>query len=132
MTARILVVDDNPDIAGMLSDLLSLAGHDTQVAPNGARALERIAERDYDLIISDLMMPELDGAGLWRELSRRHPHYAERLIFMTGAQDPSSLAFLAGTGAPVLKKPFTLTDVNRHIDLALGDPAADAGRSADL
>jgi two-component system NtrC family sensor kinase len=119
MTARILVVDDNPDIAGMLADLLALAGHDTQVAPNGARALERLAERDFDLIISDLMMPELDGAGLWRELRRRHPGYAARVIFMTGAQDPSALAFLHGADVPVLRKPFTMVEVNREVRHAL-------------
>jgi CheY-like chemotaxis protein len=126
MTARILVVDDNADIAGMLSDLLSFAGHDTQVAANGAQALECVEAHDFDLIISDVMMPELDGAGLWRELARRYPRYTRRVIFMTGAQDPSALAFLAGRNVRVIRKPFTIGDVIREVCLAL-DTAATGG-----
>jgi CheY-like chemotaxis protein len=126
MIAKILVVDDNPDIAGMLSILLSLAGHETQVATNGEDALGRLAEHDFDVIISDVMMPQLDGAGLWRELGRRHPQYTERMIFMTGAQDPSILAFLDRVAAPVLWKPFTIGDVTREVELVLDAATAAA------
>lgn len=127
MTARILVVDDNPHVAGMLSDLLSISGHHADIARNGARALERLAEREFDLIISDVMMPELGGEGLYRELERRHPRYLERLIFMTGRHDREVVAFLGDAPVPVLRKPFSIADVRRHVRAALDTSATSAG-----
>jgi CheY-like chemotaxis protein len=119
VAVRILVVDDNGDIAGMLGRLLTSAGHHADVAANGARALERVAEREFDVILSDVTMPELDGIGLYRELAARHPRYLRRVIFMTGGQDPRVLAFLEEVAAPVLQKPFSLGDLAREIRAAL-------------
>ena len=52
-----------------------------KTAVNGAVALDKLQERDYDLILSDLRMPELDGPGLYKELERRHPDLLHRIIF---------------------------------------------------
>ncbi|MBI1958577.1 MAG: hypothetical protein HYS36_05035, partial [Candidatus Rokubacteria bacterium] len=58
-------------------------------------------------ILSDIKMPELDGPGLYRELERRHPDLASRVIFLTGDRlAPGTAEFLGRTGAPVLTKPF--------------------------
>ena len=55
-------------IAGLAGD-----GHRVETAANGTIALATLGEGAYDLIFSDLRMPEVDGPGLWRELERRHP-----------------------------------------------------------
>lgn len=58
-----LVVDDEPEIAHMLTEILTQSGHQVDIASNGAEALELVARRDYDRIVSDTKMPVLDGTG---------------------------------------------------------------------
>ena len=70
---RLLIVDDDPEIALTLAEMLEPDGHAIDIAENGAEALERLEDQSYDLIISDLRMPELDGPGLYRELGARFP-----------------------------------------------------------
>ncbi len=107
---HILVVDDEPRIARPLADALAAEGYEIDVAVNGQRALEKIKDRAYDLIFSDLRMPELDGVGLYQELERQRPDLLQRLIFVTGAiEHPDYQRFLAQTSVPVLAKPFGLS-----------------------
>jgi CheY-like chemotaxis protein len=107
---HILVVDDEPLIAQPLADALAAEGYEIDVAVNGQRALEKINDRAYDLILSDLRMPELDGVGLCQELERRRPDLLRRMIFITGAiEHPDHQSFLAQTQVPVLAKPFSLS-----------------------
>ncbi len=116
----ILVVDDEPEVAGVLADLLSADGHQVETAANGALALEKLQARAYDLILSDLRMPELDGPGLYREVARRHPELRGRVIFLTG--DTLSLEireFVDKTGAPSLSKPFAFEEVRRVVQRVL-------------
>jgi DNA-binding response OmpR family regulator len=103
----------------MLSHLLRAAGHQADVAPNGKRALEQIAASDFDVIVSDVMMPELDGAGLYRELIARHPRYLGRVIFMTAGYDPIETGLLDDASLPVLHKPFSFGDLSREIRAAV-------------
>ena len=68
--ARILLVDDDSLITQLIVDMLSLDGHDVDTAPNGIAALNRVQRRRYDLILTDLHMPELDGwAGHRRQVA---------------------------------------------------------------
>jgi DNA-binding response OmpR family regulator len=85
-------------------------------AKNGREALEKIAACSYDLILSDLRMPELDGVGLYRELERHAPRLLQRLIFLSGTADSAEyVRFLEGTGALVLCKPFDIDTLQRLI-----------------
>lgn len=119
----ILVVDDEPEIAGVLAELLALDGHRVETAPNGLVALEKLRERPYDLVVSDLRMPELDGPGLWRELERQSPALLRRLIFVTGdVLSPETREFLDRTGAPTCHKPFALEEVRRVVQGILRNP----------
>ena len=65
----ILLVDDEPSIVKALTRLLRRDGHTVDTASNGRLALARLQERTYDVILSDLRMPELDGPGLYRALA---------------------------------------------------------------
>jgi two-component system NtrC family sensor kinase len=117
---RILVVDDEPDIARMLSDILSADGHSVAVAEDGRQALQTLAASPFDLVISDLIMPGMDGATLYRRLQEARPDLANRIIFMTG--DTLSLRardFVAHTARPMLEKPFTPEEARRTIQEAL-------------
>jgi len=110
----VLVVDDEPGISSLLEDILEASGHHVATAPNGLAALERLERGSFDVILSDIRMPELDGPGLYRAVERRHPHLVPRMIFMTGSILTDDTAdFFAATGAPCLRKPFVREDVQR-------------------
>ena len=117
---ELFVVDDEPDIAKTLADLLRLDHHRVDVAPNGRAALEKLRAERYDLVLSDLKMPELDGPGLYETLARDHPHLLRRVVFLTGDALSSEItAFLERAGAPYLYKPFTLEELRRVIQRTL-------------
>jgi len=116
----ILVVDDEPAVADVLVQILARDGHEVETAANGAIALDKLQERAYDLILSDLRMPKLDGPGLYRELERRHPELLRHVVFLTGdAMGPQAQAFLEQTRAPSLHKPFTSGEVRQVVQWAL-------------
>ncbi|HZV95926.1 MAG TPA: response regulator [Candidatus Nitrosocosmicus sp.] len=111
---RILVVDDEVPLASLIAEILSAEGHRVDIAPNGLAALARVEHNEYDLILSDLRMPELDGPGLYRELERRRPDLLARIAFVTGsAQTPNMEQFLERTGVPILYKPFRLEELTK-------------------
>src|ERR1043166_7806165 len=68
--ARILIVEDEGDIALMLADDLRVEGHDAEIASDGELALRRVREQAWDLILLDLMLPGKDGFEVCRELRR--------------------------------------------------------------
>ena len=77
-------------------------------AANGQLALAQLQERPYDLILSDLRMPELDGPGLYRALEQHAPQLCRRFIVLTGdSLSPETEAFVAQSGVQRLTKPFT-------------------------
>src|SRR5713101_2231433 len=118
----ILVVDDEPLVAAVMADTLGLEGYEVETAKNGREALEKIAARSYDVILSDLRMPELDGVGLYRALEKQHSSLLRRLAFVSGTTEPPEYAsFLQRTGATVLSKPFALTDVHQLVQRMLQD-----------
>jgi DNA-binding response OmpR family regulator len=71
MIERILLVEDDPRLAEMLSEYLGQAGFRVTVAPLGATALERLAGADYDAVVLDLMLPDMDGLDICRQLRTR-------------------------------------------------------------
>ncbi len=113
---RILIVDDEPEVAEMLSDILAVDGHAVDTAPSGNAALARLGAAEYDLILSDLRMPDLDGPGLYRKLSETMPGYCGRIAFVTGDTLSATVrGFLEQTGLPCLEKPFTPDEVRRLV-----------------
>jgi len=119
--ARILLVDDDPMITELIIDMLSLDGYDVETAPNGVAALEKVQGRRYDLILTDLHMPKLDGADLYRELTRRQAHPPRKIIFLTGTAGSSEAHRLVQeTGLPVLRKPFNVIELLELVRKVLG------------
>jgi CheY-like chemotaxis protein len=109
---HILVVDDEPLVTQLIVDTLTREGYRLDNAPNGVVALEKIQHQRYDLILSDLHMPQLNGVGLYLALTQQLDRLSERIIFITGSTGSSQLhGFLKETGLPVLRKPFTLVEL---------------------
>jgi two-component system NtrC family sensor kinase len=114
--SRILVVEDESALAQLLVESLSADGHRIETAANGAEALERIGQHRYDIIISDLKMPSMDGRQLFEEVTRLDPSLARRMIFSTGdVASRGTQDFLKRVQAPLLLKPFDLREVHRMV-----------------
>jgi CheY-like chemotaxis protein len=118
---RILLVDDNPMVSQVIIDILSLDGYGVDTAPNGIAALEKMEGRRYDLILTDLHMPEMDGAGLYQELAKRQTHPPQKIIFLTGTAGTSEAHRLVQeTGLPLLRKPFNFVELLELVRKVLG------------
>ena len=116
----ILVVEDEGSLRELIANILLLDHHEVDTVRDGAEALYRIEQRAYDLIISDLQMPNLDGPGLYAALRKRFGESLPRVIFVTGhAEADQFVPFLAETGDPVLTKPFTVEDLRTLVQWVL-------------
>lgn len=101
----ILVVDDEPAIRELIADVLREEGYALAVANDGIAALDMLPETRADLIVTDIMMPRLDGVGLIRRLRERPDLRDIRVIVMSAG----TLRDLTGLGvAAYLQKPFDL------------------------
>ena len=110
--ARVLVVDDEAEIAELMRAMLEGAGFEVAIAESGAVALELLEAARFDAVVSDLRMPEMDGAALWREVRARWPALSRRMLFVTGdTLSPGAEAFLADACCATLDKPFARSDL---------------------
>jgi two-component system NtrC family sensor kinase len=113
---RLLIVDDEPEVAALLADILRRDAGGIEVAASGQEALQLMARGEYEAILTDLRMPEMDGPELYRQIEKRWPHRTRLMIFITGdALSPTVQTFLAGTGQPYLEKPFVPAEVRKVV-----------------
>ena len=109
---RLLVVDDEAAVAEVLAEMLREDCHEVDIADSGTAALRKLAEQRYDVVFSDVKMPDLDGPGLYREAEKQYPELRDRFVFLTGdSLSTETAAFLAETGGRNLDKPFRMADV---------------------
>jgi CheY-like chemotaxis protein len=119
---RVLVVDDESTIAQLIADVLAGEGYDVDTAPHGVAALERLEQRTYHVVLSDLRMPELDGLGLFHEVEQRHPDLLHHFAFITGTSEHADYqGFIDDVKVPVLTKPFDMADLVRVVQELLPD-----------
>ena len=120
---NVLVVDDNDCIREVLTALLSHKGHRCESAANGREAIEKVAQDHFDVVITDVCMPEMDGITLTRELTLRFSDLP--VMIMTGQPDDSLVESAISAGArDVIGKPFAIPDfmVRLHRMLHLQEP----------
>jgi two-component system, cell cycle response regulator CpdR len=114
--ARVLVVDDEESIRGFVAEALKMDDLDVESARDGLDAMQRLEEQWYDLVVSDLRMPRLDGVGLYREVERRWPGSGRRLLFISGSTVlPDYEPFLREVHPVVIEKPFGLDELRRTV-----------------
>ena len=119
-SARLLVVDDEPEIAQLIGEMLSGAGYEVMTAESGAVALAMLGEARFDAIVSDLHMPDVDGAQLWREVKARDPGLARRMLFVTGdTLSPIARQFLGEARCDSLNKPFSKQELLARVTALL-------------
>ena len=119
---RILVVEDEPTVAGLIADVLSQEGYIVDTVLDSREGLELTRTQAYDLVICDLRMPHLDGRGFYGELVRQESPLTNRLLFVTG--DTVALhtsEFLKQSGSAHLAKPFLVEELKQVVEQTLAE-----------
>jgi two-component system OmpR family response regulator len=123
--AQLLVVDDEPRIARFVSRALESHGHTVEVARTGEDALLKAAERDFGLIILDLLLPGLDGHAVLREMLARNSR--SRVLVLSAVGDVESRVRCLRAGAvDYLAKPFAVAELLARVDSRLTEAPATA------
>ena len=120
---RILLAEDDASMRFYLSRALEQAGYVVDAVDRGTAALPLLEENVYELLLSDIVMPEMDGIELAQRCSEVSPY--TRVMFITGF---AGVALKAGDAAlgRVLSKPFHLKDLVKQIDLMMTEEPASA------
>ncbi|MCX8118315.1 MAG: response regulator [Desulfobacterota bacterium] len=117
---RILIVDDERPIQELLLNFLSSTGHECETADNGREALVRLGQRRFDAVVTDVVMPEMNGIELTQEISKRFPDLP--VMVMTGFSDEYSAQKAIAAGArEFIKKPFTLSEFSIRLNKMIRD-----------
>ena len=123
--ARILVVDDEPDLLETVRRILVRAGHEVVTAPSGAEALARLDMAPVELVLTDLMMPAVDGLAVLAGARQRDP--LTPVVVMTAfASVETAVAALRAGAWDYLAKPFSADNLRVVVDRALGHRALGA------
>ena len=116
---RVLIVDDEPEVCGLLERILAVTNLEVDTAFDGLSALDRIRRTPYDLLFTDLVMPRLDGNQLLREAKKVRP--ALKVVIVTGCPTQSSAIDAINVGVDgYLIKPFQPADVLAAAAHAIG------------
>jgi CheY-like chemotaxis protein len=118
---RILLVDDDPLVRGTLHAMLARSGYQVEDADNGESALEAFAREPHDVVITDLVMPDMEGLETIRELRRRFGDV--RIIAISGGGVGSASHYLQAAkrlgAVRVLSKPFSNDEILAAVEEAL-------------
>jgi DNA-binding response OmpR family regulator len=119
--ARILVADDNAEVAQFISRSLTRDGHDVVTVPDGKQAIDHMAREVFDLLITDVVMPDVGGLDVLRSLRKTAPE--ARIVAMSGGGRGSAAQYLElaqSFGATVtIEKPFSVAELNAAVAAAL-------------
>jgi CheY-like chemotaxis protein len=116
---RVLVVDDERDVQALVRMVLERQGYEVEAASDGREALQKIGEHRPDLVVLDLMMPEIDGWGVLEEL-RGRPERPRVVLLSAYAHDPLTQRRGLEAGAwACLGKPFRLPELVETCEKAL-------------
>jgi CheY-like chemotaxis protein len=106
---HILVVDDNVELAQTYQELFEAHDYQASIAANGVLALKLLLNAEFDAILCDLSMPQLEGDMFYLTVERVRPQLARRFVFVTGnAGNPKYEAFFKNVECPVLYKPVSI------------------------
>lgn len=113
---NILIVDDEEVIREVISTALEKIGHRVDSSKNGSLALEKIENKKYDLILTDIKMPAVDGKALYECIKEKHPHLSDKVLFMSG--DIMGLPrdqFFSEQEGRIIKKPFSISQLQQKV-----------------
>lgn len=123
--AKILITEDEDALRSFVARALRLDGHETHEAADGEQGFEKLNETDFDLLLSDIRMPVMDGIELAHRAASKYPNL--RILLMTGyAEQRERADDLAEKIVDVVPKPFALPDIRKAVARALAKAPAPA------
>jgi len=115
MKRRILIVDDDRDHADSIADIVTLRGHDVEIATSGEAGVERFREAPFDLVLMDVKMPGMNGVEAFFELRKLRPD--ARVMMMTGFSVEQLVDQALANGAlGTMRKPLELPQLLETVD----------------
>ena len=130
---QVLLVEDSPEVSLSVREILSSVGHDVSDASNGKEALDKISQTEFDLVVSDIWMPEMDGIALLKEI--RGAGNEVPVVVISGGAPNAPLTYTAplastfGANA-VIYKPFEKEELLQAIDTVLSGESVTPSESA--
>lgn len=123
----VLMLEDDPDFADLVRVFLESHPFQVTCVANGVDGLKQLMSRDFDVILCDLVMPNLPGDMFYLAVQRTKKHLCKRFVFMTGHKaEPKWTSFLSKVTGPVLGKPFHLEDLLSTIQSVLTENALES------
>ncbi len=120
LNEKILLAEDDEDLREMFSKILLKAGYAVEPAKHGLEAVQKLRiSSDYDLILTDINMPYVDGIDLYLDSIEKHPHMKNRFLFMSGHFPLEVLENKSLIVKKFLVKPFRPADLVRFVDSIL-------------
>jgi signal transduction histidine kinase len=119
---RVLVIDDDPGILQFVEDAFSGEPVQIETALGGQDGIARLSTgRAYDVILSDMRMPDIDGRSIFRYVRENRPELERRLVFATGdVANPEAIEFMQVCGRPILEKPFSIRVLHETVERVAG------------
>lgn len=112
MNGRILIVDDNPNMSSLLSEMLEVFNYDSERANDGLEAIEKIDQNEYRLVITDMRMPKMSGLDLLKRIKEMKPSMP--VVVISGyALDEDGNSLLNSIADGFLNKPFKMSDIEQ-------------------
>ena len=117
---QVLIVDDNPNMSALLSDMLEVFDFSSRQAKGGLQALDMLASDRFSLVITDLRMPEMSGSQLLRSIKEQYPDLPVVVIsgYSLAEEEDGLLSDLADE---FINKPFRMDDIGRVLDRLCGE-----------
>ena len=120
-TKKILIVDDNPNMSTLLSDILEIFDFQGVHADDGNAALEQLRRGKYDMVFTDLRMPNMDGHDLLKAIKSEHPEMPVVVVTGYSCADTRD-AVLSEKADGFLSKPFKVNEIQALLSSLLGHP----------
>ncbi|HAH33108.1 MAG TPA: hypothetical protein DCL44_12420 [Elusimicrobia bacterium] len=117
---RILIADDDPDIADLLEGYFSKGGYEVTVVGNGKDALQQVENTRFDLVLLDVMMPYIDGYHVASEITAKYGADAPKILIMTSRDVAGEKGIVLLSGATdAVQKPFALEAIDAKVKALL-------------
>ena len=115
MNRKVLIVDDNPNMSSLLSEMLEVFDCASARAGDGPEAIEKIEQDHYDLVITDMRMPKMSGLELLQKIKEKRPDMP--VVVISGyALDEEGNDILSGQADGFLSKPFKMSDIEQLLE----------------
>ena len=117
--SKVLLIDDSLYLRNMVGMLLTTAGYRVEKAENGHIGLQMLRQKDYDAIVSDVLMPGMSGLSLYKSIKEELPNVKNKVLFLTADRTKETLSFFRENDCRYVAKPFKSVELLAHVESIL-------------